>query len=194
MFETYLRPTYQKYLVDPIAVIIANKLSPASITLLGALLGLLTAPFLLGGYGKIACGLLLVSGYFDTLDGTLARKQNTISAKGSMLDIVCDRLVEFAVIAGLFGVAPATRGWLAIGMLGSVLLCVTTFLVVAIFTENNSQKSFYYSPGIIERPEAFFFFSLMILLPAFFNLLAVIFIFLVSITALIRMRQFLHSY
>jgi hypothetical protein len=75
-------------------------------------------------------------------------------------------------------------------MLGSILICVTSFLVVGIFLENTSQKSFYYSPGLIERAEAFLFFVLMILFSKAFSILAVIFSILVFLTAALRLYQF----
>lgn len=135
--------------------------------------------------------LLGLSGFCDTLDGSLARAKNLSSPRGAVLDIVSDRLVELAILIGLYLYAPQERGLLVIGMLGGAFLCVTTFLVVGIFQENHSEKSFHYSPGIMERTEAFIFFSLMILLPPFFASLAILFIGLTSLTAFIRITQFI---
>ena len=75
-------------------------------------------------------------------------------------------------------------------MLGSVFICVTSFLIVSLFIPNTGEKSFHYSPGIIERAEAFFFFSLMILLPQYFTVLSLIFSLLVFLTAFIRIKEF----
>ena len=75
-------------------------------------------------------------------------------------------------------------------MLGSILLCVTSFLVVGIFSENSSKKGFYYSPGLIERLEAFIFFICMLVLPMYFEALSIIFTILVVMTTVIRVMQF----
>ena len=75
-------------------------------------------------------------------------------------------------------------------MLGSILLCITSFLVVGIFTPNHSSKSFHYSPGLIERAEAFLFFIVMIFVPYYFTFFAFLFATLVALTALIRLWQF----
>ena len=75
-------------------------------------------------------------------------------------------------------------------MLGSVLICITSFLVVAIVSDNQSEKSFYYSPGLMERAEAFIFFILMIWLPQYFSFLSMSFIILVSYTALKRVYDY----
>lgn len=190
MLETYFRPAYQKFFVDPLAKCLVKYLSPNSTTLLACLIGIAAAPALICHYSILACGLLLISGYFDTLDGTLARLSKRISMQGSVFDIVSDRVVEVAIIFGLYGVDPSNRGWLALGMLGSIFICVTTFLVIGIFIENSSNKGFYYSPGLIERTEAFIFFIAMILVPGYFNILAIVFIFLVLVTIYLHLYQF----
>ena len=75
-------------------------------------------------------------------------------------------------------------------MLGSMLLCITSFLVVGIFVANDSHKSFHYNPGIMERAEAFIFFIAMMLWPSAFVGLAMLFSLLVTLTAIIRLTQF----
>lgn len=189
MLETTIRPYYQQYLLDPIAQAIKLKVSPNTITLLAGFFGVLIPYFLARGDVGLALVMLLFSGFLDTLDGTLARLRQSTTPLGTVLDISVDRLVEFSVVYGFFLQVPARSG-LCLLMLGSILLCVTTFLVVGIFSDNQTQKSFYYSPGLIERPEAFIFFVLMMLLPQYFSVLAIGFILLVTLTALIRVWQF----
>jgi phosphatidylglycerophosphate synthase len=164
MLEKYLRLYYQK--------------------------GILSAIFLVLHHSYWAVALLLLSGYLDTLDGTIARLANKISPFGSGLDIVGDRIVEFAIIFALYLVNPSIRATTTILMLGSILFCVSSFLVVGIFTINDSEKGFHYSSGLIERFEAFIFFITMILLPQYFNYIGNIFALLVALTAFIRMYEF----
>ena len=133
---------------------------------------------------------LIISGYLDSLDGTIARLTNRSSEFGSALDIICDRIVEFAIIFGLYLVNPVARATTCLWMLGSVLICISSFLVVGIFTQNSSTKSFNYSAGIMERFEAFMFFIAMILFPKYFTYLGYTFTILVTMTALLRMREF----
>lgn len=191
MIESILRKTYQKVCVDPVLKPkSAAKLHPLWITLAGTLTGM-TVPFLLVASSPLtAIAFLLLSGYLDTLDGSLARKVEKTSTFGAALDIVSDRVVESAVIIGLFLVAPQTRGLPCLLMLGSTLLCVTTFLVVGIFTQNTSEKSFHYSPGLMERAEAFALFIAMMALPSAFLFLSGLYTLLVMATAFIRLYQF----
>jgi len=193
MIEAYIRTPYQRILVDPAARMLRDKISPNQLTLLSGVAGLLILPCLYFGAYSFAITLLLLSGYLDTLDGTLARLTEHSSDWGSVLDITIDRLVEFIVILALWLVAPEVRGFWVIMMLGSVLLCITSFLVVGIFTANESEKGFYYSPGIMERAEAFAFFIAMIVWPDWFSILAFFFSLLVLVTAIIRLKQFYNA-
>lgn len=195
MLETYFREKYQTRFVMPLAnwLVRSFRLSPMTITLWACAIGMLAAPSLLSGHAVLASLLLLLSGYLDTLDGTFARISDRTSNAGAMLDIMGDRIVEFAVILGLYGVDPAGRGWLALGMLGSVLLCVSSFLLAGIFSENGDAKSFHHSPGLIERAEAFVFFIAMMLVPQWFSYLACVFILLTCFTAAMCIWQFMQQ-
>jgi len=190
MIDSYYRQVYQKTCIDPILPF-CNKLSPQIITLISCLLGLIVCPLVIFDFPWIAFLVLMLSGFLDTLDGSLARYLNLVTSKGAALDIVCDRIVEFSVILGLFFVDINVRAIPSVVMLGSILLCVTTFLVVGIFVENQSMKSFFYSPGLIERGEAFIFFSIMILFPTTFIIAAYLFSALTISTAMFRFWEFM---
>lgn len=191
MIDTKFRSPYQRLIIEPLLRNSwINRLSPIAMTSFGLALGLMVTFFLWSGSTFAALGCLALSGFCDTLDGSLARFQNRTSNIGAALDITADRAVEFSLVMGLFAVNPETRGFPCLLMLGSILLCITTFLVVGIFSENNSEKSFHYSTGLIERAEAFLFFGAMIALPHAFGILAYLFSSLVALTAFIRIRQF----
>lgn len=190
MLEQYTRKHYQRWLVDRVADVAGLYLSPKQITLMAGVAGLAAFLFLMNGFPVTAVAFLLISGYADSLDGTVARRYEKASPAGAVFDIMTDRLVEFAVILGLFLVDPIPRGFMCMMMLGGVLLCVSSFLVVGIFSVNASEKSFHYSVGLMERAEAFILFIFMILLPAHFFSLAIVFITLIMLTTIIRLIEF----
>ena len=190
MLESSLRHYYQPLLVNPVIHRIKNKCTPMQLTFLAMLLGLLFIPSLVMGHTKTALCLLWLSGYLDTLDGSLARMQNCSSDRGSVFDIMADRIVESAVLLALFLQAPHEHALTVVLMLISILLCITSFLVVAIFSVNQGSKGFHYSPGLIERAESFIFFTLMILIPSYFNLIGFGFILLVLLTTARRLIEF----
>ena len=170
MLESHLRPFYQRNFVDPIARPLA-KLFPNSAhtwTLVACIAGIGVLPALITKQIYLAVLLLLISGYLDTLDGTVARLSENSTAHGSVFDIFADRLVELSVVLGLFLIDPLHRGLSCLLMLGSMLMCITAFLVVGIFSPKEGEKSFYYSPGLMERAEAFIFFIAMMFISQLF--------------------------
>lgn len=191
MIDSYLRSPLQRLMVDPVVEPLARKrVDPLLITAVALVTGVLILPSLYLGWTSLAIILLMTTAYLDTLDGSLARHSSKEGPLGAALDIVSDRAVEFAIIMGLFLVDPDQRALPCLLMLGSVLLCITSFLVVGIFEQNQSEKSFHYSPGIMERSEAFLAFAAMILWPGAFVPLSIGFTLLVTLTASIRIWQF----
>jgi phosphatidylglycerophosphate synthase len=190
MIEAKFGSYYRKWLVNPVANRIARFCRAEMITAIAFLSGLLVIPLLYVDIKILATAMLLLSGYCDSLDGTVARLTHSVSRKGAILDIAADRIVEFATVLALLLIDVPNRGLTATIMLGSIFLCVTSFLLAGIYCSNNKRdKGFYYSPGLIERPEAFIFFILMIWLPYYFNALALIFSLLTFYTAGNRINQ-----
>lgn len=190
MLEASIRPHLQKHFFNPLARVISTFLSANSVTLLALIMGGFSALLIVLNHPILAVIFLCISGLLDILDGSIARLQNTSSSLGTIYDIVADRIVELLIVIGLYAYSPENRGWEAIGILGSSYICVTTFLVVGLFTPNTTEKSFHYSPGLIERTEAFGFFVLMILLPNLFSLLAITYTVLVMYTSIRRLYEF----
>lgn len=191
MLDTILQRPFEEHFLSKIARFrFFRKVTPAILTYLGLIVGLLVPISLYLHHPTIALALLLLSGCFDLLDGAVARAQSKASEVGATLDIFFDRIVEFSIILG-FALYDPGRAMLCLFMLGSVLLCVTSFLVISLFTiQFPTYKSFNYSPGIIERFEAFLFFAVMIYFPSSFGILSPLFSFLVLFTGIFRVYQF----
>ncbi|MDF1796777.1 MAG: CDP-alcohol phosphatidyltransferase family protein [Coxiellaceae bacterium] len=193
MIETYWRPTLQQYVFNPLAAFLNTSkfITPNGLTYAAGVFGIASAVLIGLDWRWLAVLFLVISGLCDVLDGTLARLTQHSSHFGCALDIVMDRIVEFSIIAGLFTIGGDHRAALCLAMLGSTLICVTSFLVVGIFSQpDNNGKGFHYSPGLIERAEAFIFFITMVLIPSWFNWLASIYTLLVLLTTVIRLVQF----
>lgn len=195
MIDSKLRKTYDFYLINPLLKKFPGmqRISPNLITMLALVFGIAILPLLSFHHNRFAALTLICSGFLDTLDGYVARLRDLISPKGAVFDITSDRLIEFTVILGLYLQEPDTRGLLCLIMMGSILICITSFLVVGIFSANTSEKSFHYSSGIMERTEAFCFFIALILAPNFFKILSILFSVLVFFTAFQRIFQFASS-
>lgn len=189
MIDSYGRSLYQKVIINPVLPMFSS-FSPVTLTFFALCTGIFALPLLAMHYSKMAFMALLISGFLDTLDGSLARFKNQTTPFGAALDVTGDRIVEFSIIMGLYLFSPEERALSCLLMLGSILFCITSFLVVGIFTKNDTEKGFHYSPGMIERTEAFIFFSIMILFPVVFSFVSYLFTALVFITAFVRLWQF----
>lgn len=161
MLEKVFRDPLQKFCVDPLVLKWKNlPISPSLLTFLGCMMGIACGVTIAWGEMGAAILLLLTSGYLDMLDGTWARLTGKTSPFGCALDIVSDRIVEAAIVLGLYLAHPEVTPLISLFMLGSILICVTTFLVVGIFSENSTNKSFHYSVGLKSR--GFYFFCIYV--------------------------------
>ena len=86
-------PRFRKYLTREQIFTIPNFMSIFRIVLL---------PFIIWTYWKesydVAVALLIVSAITDALDGVIARKFNMVSDLGKMLDPLCDKLTQAALL------------------------------------------------------------------------------------------------
>lgn len=105
-----LRPTVGRAFTDPIVrLMAAARIHPNMLTILGLFLNVLTGWLLATGH-LLAGGLLvLFSGWFDMLDGALARLTHKTTRFGALLDSAVDRVSEAAVFLGLI-IFYADRG------------------------------------------------------------------------------------
>lgn len=76
-------------------------LRPDHLTLAG--LAVTVAGSILVGSGRLLLGggMVLAGSAIDALDGSVARAQGSVGARGSFLDSVCDRVSETAMFAGV---------------------------------------------------------------------------------------------
>ena len=161
------------------------KLTPNNVTILALLLGIATSIFLYFDMQIIAVILLWVSGYLDAVDGAMARRTNSSSSFGTLLDIVSDRIVEVSIVLVL-GLKFVDVRYNLIVLTVCILMSMTIFLTVGALSEKKGVKSFYYQAGVAERSEGFIFFSLMILIPSYLGIITNIFSILIIITAIQR--------
>jgi phosphatidylglycerophosphate synthase len=188
MLEQSIRPWLQKYLINKVAIKLANNINANTLTILSFVTGAISA-LLIFWIPWFAVVILLLSGYLDVLDGSVARLQNNSSPFGTMLDILSDRFVESFVIIVLF-VIHSQIAWVGLLMMMSIIVCISSFLLVGVFSKQESYKSFCYSPGLMERAETFLFFIMMIMMPSAVMWLGIIFTALVLWTTYNRINEF----
>lgn len=125
-------------------------LSPNSLSLTGFVFTLFTAGFYAEGLPGLswvgAVGGLLVAGYFDAVDGAMARKYGRVSRLGGVLDSVIDRLGEIGLYSGL-AVGGLVSVWVAFWALSAALM--VSYVRARVSAEGVTLKGV----GIAERPE-----------------------------------------
>jgi CDP-diacylglycerol--glycerol-3-phosphate 3-phosphatidyltransferase len=98
---------------------LVRHLSPNALTVLGAVVSLAAAFAFAEGSLRLGGALILAGGFFDLIDGAVARETGRSSTFGAFLDSTLDRLSDLAVLLGISlhyagagaGAVAAVAGW-----------------------------------------------------------------------------------
>jgi len=172
--------------VKPIARIF-SRINPNTVTILALVFCITAGIYFAAGDLVIAGFMLLLGGFFDVLDGAVARENNRATKFGGLLDSVSDRYADAAVFLGIMLGGHAAfppyieNGWFLGG------LALTGSLLVS-YTRARAEASGtgVLNIGVAERAER----MILIILGAFLGLLhwAVLIVAVVShLTVLQRM-------
>ena len=151
MYRTVARDLFMGLLERPLVrLLLWLRLSPNHLTLLGlALAG--GSAYLIGTGHFVSGGLvLLASGFFDLLDGMLARATGKATPFGAVLDSVADRLGEAAVLLGVlaFYLSPLSEPEVILAY-----LALTASIMVSYLRARAEALGLQASEGIMTRPE-----------------------------------------
>ena len=102
-------------------------LSPSLHTVLGTLLSMRPAHAYAFGQFRVAGVLILAGGFFDLVDGVIARHQGTASTFGAFLDSTLDRLVDMGILLGIV-MHYAGKGEPGLVLLAGYALVVTVLV------------------------------------------------------------------
>jgi len=90
IFRSALRPLARK----------TDEINPNTLTIFGMLLSFVSAILFGWHEARLAGVFLLISGFFDAIDGLVARENNRTTRFGGFLDSVCDRFADAAIFIG----------------------------------------------------------------------------------------------
>ncbi len=97
-----VRETAAHYLTQPAVLLLARTaITPNTITWFGFLLAIGAAVLIITGHLFAAGFVMLIAGFFDILDGALARHTGQTSRFGAILDSTLDRLSEAVLLLGI---------------------------------------------------------------------------------------------
>jgi CDP-diacylglycerol--glycerol-3-phosphate 3-phosphatidyltransferase len=115
--DDWFRATFRGFLTASARFFNRIGLHPNTMTILG-LAGTLSGAVLLG-FGHMTFGgiVILVSGVFDALDGTMARLRDESTRFGAFVDSVSDRFADLSIFGGLLAWFIQQEDWLTCGII-----------------------------------------------------------------------------
>ncbi|WGK69133.1 CDP-alcohol phosphatidyltransferase family protein [Candidatus Haliotispira prima] len=194
MIDSKLYPKFSRayeYLLRPLA---KSAIRPVHVTLLGFAFGLAAAALVTQSLYCLAILPMLLNRVLDGMDGALARVQQRTTASGAFLDICLD-FCFYSLFVLSFALADPDRALCAAFLLFSYILTCSSFLALsgALARAGKPEKfatyrhkGLYFVAGICEGTETILTMLLMLLFPAYFCRIALIFGSLCVLTATLR--------
>ena len=117
------RRTVGYYLTQlPVQLLAKTSITPNAVSWFGVLITLVAAALIITGHLLAAGITVLAAGFFDMLDGALARSTDRVSKFGAILDSTLDRFSEAALLLSLLAVYAGQQSMLGIWAVGLALL------------------------------------------------------------------------
>ena len=136
---------------QPVVRLLARTpVTPNGLTWFGFLLSAGAAALIATDYLIIAGIVVLVGGFFDMLDGALARLTKKVTTFGSVLDSTLDRLSEGALLLGLLVLFAGQGNTTGILLVGIVLIAS---MLVSYIRAKAESLNIECLVGIFTRPE-----------------------------------------
>ena len=158
--------------ITPAIVRLLSKtgITPNILTIIGFIVTLGAAVLILTENQFAAGFVVIVAGFFDMLDGALARTTNRVTKFGGILDSTLDRLSEAAVMVGLlivFGINGSIPGiWIT-------SIALVSSLMVSYIRSRAESAGIDCEVGIFTRPERIVILALGLLLSGINNALLI---------------------
>jgi len=145
--------------------------SPDVITWTGFILTLGAAALIITEHLFAAGFVVLIAGFFDMLDGALARMTNKVTRFGGILDSTLDRLSEAVLLLGILVVYAREQSMLGIIFVGLTLI---SSLLVSYIKARAEALGLECEVGLFTRPERVVVLAIGLLLYQIDNALTVV--------------------
>ena len=157
---------------EPVVRVLAKTgITPNVLTWLGLILSIVSAVLITGNSLIAAAIVLIIAGFFDMLDGALARHIGKVTKSGAVLDSTLDRLSEAAVFIGML-VLFADENSLAGVILVGISLALSQ--LVSYIRARAEALGVDCRTGIFTRPERVIIIILALLINQLFVALVII--------------------
>ncbi len=125
-------------------------MSPNLISCAGTLFGFLAASLILMGFPATGAVSLIVAGFFDILDGAVARGAGRVTRFGGFFDSVLDRYTDMTVMGAILFVyvRQGSTGYAVAAFVAVIGTALIPYARARAEAANLSGKT-----GLLERPE-----------------------------------------
>ena len=146
-----VRKAASDYFTEPVVRVLARTpITPNSLTWFGFALAIGAAVLIVTGYLVIAGVIVLFGGFFDMLDGALARRTKRVTLFGSILDSTLDRLSEGALLLGVLVLFSGEESDIGVLLVGIVLIAS---MLVSYIRAKAESLGIECLVGVFTRPE-----------------------------------------
>ncbi|HOE16386.1 MAG TPA: CDP-alcohol phosphatidyltransferase family protein [Syntrophorhabdaceae bacterium] len=160
-------------------------IDPNVLTLCGTFFGFLSAFSTACGFLIPGGTALLLAGFFDLLDGAVARHADRVSSFGGFLDSVLDRYSDLAVMLGIFifFLNGGERTYAAATFIAAIGIAIIPYA-----RARAEAASISCTTGLMERPERI----LLLLIGLFFNILQYVVIILAVLSHITVIQRIMY--
>ena len=153
------------YLTEPsVRLLSRTPISPCTITWFGFLMAAGALAFIVTGHLLAAGFMVLITGFFDMLDGALARRTKRVTRFGAFLDSTLDRLSEAVILLGILVLQVRELSVAGILLVGIALI---SSLLVSYIRARAEALGLECQVGLFTRPERVLVLALGLLLSHF---------------------------
>ncbi len=148
-----LRKSISYRLTAPIVrLLVKTHVTPTVLTWLGFSIALGAAIVIATGHLFVAGFIVLAGGFFDMLDGALARHTGKVTTLGALFDSILDRVSEAALLVGVLIFYLFLGGQPVVGIL-LVCLALIASLMVSYLRAKGEALGLECGVGLFTRPE-----------------------------------------
>jgi phosphatidylglycerophosphate synthase len=180
MYDLALRQIKERAL-KPVCSVVPAWIAPTHVTFIGFVAGIASCyAATVAASRPYALALWILNRVFDSLDGSLARFRGVATETGGFLDLLGDFIV-YSLIPISVAISQSRHSsvqWTAIALL-EASFHINNFVLLYIATVDAKGlrsvpelTSLSMQPALVEGLESAIFFTLMLLLPSFINLLS----------------------
>jgi phosphatidylglycerophosphate synthase len=156
----HLRGPFEKVSMPVVDFLIRHRVSAFQLTFIAFFGTILSATLIYFEIWKVGACLFLFFSFFDALDGSLARRNNTAGPIGAFFDSVMDRIADSTILFAIifYGFKAGNKEIFLLGLLALIASLVTSYIKAKAETFLE-----FGSIGLLQRPERILIIFLMLL-------------------------------